>query len=158
MEIERVFESFKDSLLSSGIDDKLITLSKNKLDYSIKFKGNIVFKYKPGTTEYISIKKEHNEEVFNHYSSDLCKMDASFVRIPCKFINGFDGPFSELLSEVIKKMLSRFDVNGFGCCSRYIECSNQKKCIHPNKITSLGCMYKRNLDKGLIFYGSNKNI
>ena len=46
----------------------------------------------------------------------------------------------------------------FGCCSRYLECSNEKFCVHPEKEEARGCMYKINLDGGRIFYGKNRNI
>ncbi len=46
----------------------------------------------------------------------------------------------------------------FGCCSRYIQCSDAKKCIHPNKLFSTACAYRRHLEKGHIFYGKNKNV
>lgn len=48
--------------------------------------------------------------------------------------------------------------NSFGCCSRFIECSDAKKCVHENKVYSMGCKYRANLDMGKIFYGKNKNI
>ncbi len=47
---------------------------------------------------------------------------------------------------------------GFGCCSRYMQCSDAKKCVHPDLFTSLACGYRRNLEDGRIFYGKNKNI
>ncbi len=46
----------------------------------------------------------------------------------------------------------------FGCCSRFEECSDAKKCVHPNKLFSMACQYRHNLDSGRIFYGKNKNI
>lgn len=46
----------------------------------------------------------------------------------------------------------------FGCCSRYLECSDNKFCVHPEKGEARGCMYKINLDNGRIFYGANCNI
>ena len=45
----------------------------------------------------------------------------------------------------------------FGCCSRFVECSDVGKCIQPNKLYSKACMYRANLDAGKIFYGKNKN-
>ncbi len=44
------------------------------------------------------------------------------------------------------------------CCGYYVECSDAKKCVHPNPYESIGCRYKRNLLAGRIFYGKNKNI
>lgn len=46
----------------------------------------------------------------------------------------------------------------FGCCSRYEECSDQKKCLHPDILLARGCYYKKNLEDGRIFYGVNRNI
>lgn len=46
----------------------------------------------------------------------------------------------------------------FGCCSRFIQCSDALKCVHPNKLYATACTYKRNLENGNIFYGKNKNI
>lgn len=46
----------------------------------------------------------------------------------------------------------------FGCCSRFVACSDAKHCIHPDELHAKGCIYKTNLDAGRIFYGKNKNI
>lgn len=48
-------------------------------------------------------------------------------------------------------------VEPFGCCSRYVECSDNKSCTHPDKKLAKGCVYKTNLDMGRIFYGKNRN-
>ena len=46
----------------------------------------------------------------------------------------------------------------FSCCSRFVECSDAKKCLHPNKLFAQACYYKHNLESGRIFYGKNKNV
>ncbi len=46
----------------------------------------------------------------------------------------------------------------FGCCSRFIQCSDAKKCVHENRLYSMACSYRKNLDAGRIFYGKNKNV
>jgi hypothetical protein len=46
---------------------------------------------------------------------------------------------------------------GFGCCSRYEQCSDERKCVNPDQLLSLACGYRKNLEKGKIFYGKNKN-
>ena len=46
----------------------------------------------------------------------------------------------------------------FSCCSRYMECSNAKICIHPDKTAALGCYYRKVLHSGRVFYGENRNI
>lgn len=42
----------------------------------------------------------------------------------------------------------------FGCCSKYEQCSDARKCIHDYKLYAKGCQYRKNLENGLIFYGS----
>ena len=46
----------------------------------------------------------------------------------------------------------------FGCCSRFNECSDAKKCISPYPDLAEGCMYRTNLEAGRIFYGKNRNV
>jgi hypothetical protein len=46
----------------------------------------------------------------------------------------------------------------YGCCHLYEKCSDARKCISKNKIHATVCAYKKNLDKGRIFYGRNRNI
>lgn len=46
----------------------------------------------------------------------------------------------------------------FGCCGRYLECSDTGTCIHPDPKFSLACWYRYSLMDGKIFYGKNKNI
>lgn len=46
----------------------------------------------------------------------------------------------------------------FDCCSRYIECSDNRRCTQPDKELARRCMYKRQLGQGRIFFGDNRNI
>ncbi len=46
----------------------------------------------------------------------------------------------------------------FGCCNRFNECSDAKKCVHENKLYSTACTYRKNLEDNRIFYGKNRNI
>lgn len=46
----------------------------------------------------------------------------------------------------------------FGCCSKFEECSDAKKCVHENKLYSTACTYRTSLEANRIFYGKNRNI
>lgn len=60
--------------------------------------------------------------------------------------------FNELLS-------GSTEYSPFDCCSRYMECSNKKSCIHPDYLYASGaCNYKKQLENGRIFYGKNRNV
>jgi len=61
------------------------------------------------------------------------------------------------LSIVFMLVLSGLGGENFGCCARYVQCSDEKKCVNPNFMMSLACAYKRNLEAGRVFYGKNKN-
>lgn len=64
------------------------------------------------------------------------------------------------IKEIIEYELANYvsKAASFGCCSRFIECSDAKHCVHENKLYSKACMYRTNLDAGRIFYGKNRNI
>lgn len=73
-------------------------------------------------------------------------------------------PNSENLLAYIKKNTKYSLANytskaaAFGCCSRFNECSDAKKCVHVNKLYSKACSYRGHLDAGRIFYGKNRNV
>lgn len=46
----------------------------------------------------------------------------------------------------------------FGCCGQFNACSDAKKCLHPNKLYSKACTYRKHLENGRIFYGKNRNV
>lgn len=64
------------------------------------------------------------------------------------------------LVNLVKDALDNYTskVGSFACCARYEECSDAKRCTHPNQLYSTACAYRKNLENGKIFYGKNKNI
>lgn len=60
----------------------------------------------------------------------------------------------DMLVRCIKDSCS---TGSFGCCSKYEQCSNDRRCVHENPFYSLGCIYRSHLENGEIFYGSNRN-
>lgn len=63
-----------------------------------------------------------------------------------------------ILKGVDKFVYDNYAADSFGCCHRFVECSDAKVCTHPDELHAKGCMYKSNLDAGRIFYGKNKNV
>ena len=66
------------------------------------------------------------------------------------------------LTDCIKPYLERAILDykptkTFACCSRYLQCSDAKKCLHPQQIYAKQCWYRDNIEKGIIIYGKNKN-
>lgn len=44
------------------------------------------------------------------------------------------------------------------CCNDFNRCSDARECLHKYDANYAGCWYRKNLEKGRIFYGKNKNI
>ena len=64
----------------------------------------------------------------------------------------------QLFLEIYDEAYFMLSVEPFGCCYRYEECSDEKKCIHPDQLIARGCAYRAHLEDGRIFYGKNKTI
>ena len=62
---------------------------------------------------------------------------------------------AEEIKAIYRYLNSIEKVVSFGCCSKYIECSDNKKCVNTIREIRKGCIYKKNLEEGRIFYGKN---
>ena len=88
----------------------------------------------------------------------LCKyVEGRFVFDNCSIqvANTDNIPLQSIKDACLQKFQDIFAFEPFGCCSRYKQCSNAKTCLHEDLLYSQVCMYRKNLEKGLIFYGRN---
>ena len=69
--------------------------------------------------------------------------------------NNFAERFAAAFSSTLAQNVS---VSTFGCCHKYAACSDARHCVHANPFYAVGCTYKKSLDAGRIFYGTNKNV
>lgn len=90
------------------------------------------------------------------------KKDGDDVYITKKYFlfSSLDSPnIYSFLYQTLQMALKGFKPSErFGCCEKYVECSNAKKCLHNNPFYSRCCWYRQNLEAGKIYYGVNKNI
>ncbi len=128
--------------------------NKNK-SISIKAKNILIAKIMLASkSSYVEIKSKYEKEFFGF---EVVRISDDYIRI--KITNIGDAlALTEPLSIVYMKELSELGGESFGCCHRYVECSDALKCVHPDFLTSLACSYKKNLDTGKIYYGKNKNL
>lgn len=105
-----------------------------------------------GKQPYISFSMRHTQ-LLELFKNNLCSIasEPTFMRIG---LNAFlEYPDTEALEKVLNKVfLDSFNFPTFGCCSRYEKCSREKHCIHPDLLYATACMYRKNLEKGKIFY------
>jgi hypothetical protein len=92
-------------------------------------------------------------EVLPQTKSDL---DTGTVRIR---FDKYSNNLVNYIFENVRYCIANYEskTRRFGCCHRYEECSDAKKCIHENLLYAKACSYRRNLESGRIFYGKNKN-
>lgn len=76
------------------------------------------------------------------------------------YLSLYDGTAADYLKQIIRYRMGNFtpSMPVFGCCDKYVECSDAKRCVHSNPFYYRSCQYRTNLLAGRIFYGKNKNI
>lgn len=98
----------------------------------------------------------------NEFGISFLDEKDSFFRYTIEDKNCFEICLNAFLSiimlDIDSYILANYTAEAFGCCSRYVQCSDLKNCIHPDVLHSKGCVYRKNLESGRIFYGKNKNI
>lgn len=64
---------------------------------------------------------------------------------------------TDLVGQAARTAIERIP-KAFSCCSHYAECSDAMRCVHPDKDFALGCFYRKQMARGKVFYGKNRNI
>ena len=109
-----------------------------------------------GRQSYAAIPIKYEQMIPADIDSSHLKSDPYYVRLPLTNAESIVG-YAPLLSVILNDMIDALPTD-FGCCSRYEACSDAGKCVNPDQELSTRCYYKRNLHRGKIFYGINKNV
>lgn len=156
-----VYKSLEPSLLAvldyNNIEHKLLSFSKKKDYSSVTFLKSLLFRlYFRADLAQISISDSYSKLVPPDLSVSVNPKDSKFLFIQfprqTDILNHLDF-FTAILQSVIDRIPKEFD-----CCSSYMACSDERRCVTPNKELALGCGYKKVLRRGLVFYGKNRNI
>ena len=138
---------FKQSKTGNAQYSSAYLFNENSLFCRISFRGK---------QTYFSIPSKYEELIPSDVEYKIQKSDPNYCRIPItspdELVNHL-----ELLKKILELQVDAYP-SDFGCCSRYEACSDAMKCIHPNPDMALRCTYRKNIKKGRIFYGKNKNI
>lgn len=141
-----------DKSLSVWITE-LTTGKKTKLAFKVSLKGKKGAKYVSFVVRKPTIKCISLPE-----NVSLKYIDSDIANAIVNFPTG-ENNFNTFVHDILDYSVNTFEPSDkFGCCSKYIECSNAKKCLHENLFYSKSCFYRKNLESGKIFYGENKNI
>lgn len=66
-------------------------------------------------------------------------------------------PYMERLKKAKQVLFRNLITETFACCNDFERCSDARKCLKTEDRMYNGCLYRKNLEAGRIFYGKNKN-
>lgn len=69
-----------------------------------------------------------------------------------------DPLFAEAVFAAYDNAKANETLEEFGCCNSFTACSDAKRCLYDDNPYYRGCMYRKNLEDGRIFYGKNRNV
>jgi len=124
----------------------------------IKNKSYVIMNVQNQTNIELLIRNKQFEEIDVPSNATVKELKSDVVFKHIVFEEGMESLYDYIRSNVIYCVDNYESSCSFGCCSRFEECSDAKRCIHENKLYAKGCSYRRNLDSGKIFYGVNRNI
>ncbi|TGE32853.1 hypothetical protein [Desulfosporosinus sp. Sb-LF] len=138
--------------------DAEIEIIDNLAYSSIKFLGIHSLRVRCGKTNYIGLKNSYEHLWANDDSikTERLQSDELWSRVSFNSVEELKTLYP-LFLQLYDEAFSLLNVELFSCCSRYIQCSDEKVCIQPDKRLSVGCQYRKNLISGKIFYGLNKS-
>jgi len=154
MDVNSIKAAIEQEIANQEYTQYLSVVENKDGSISIKIKSILVAKIKCTPKNfYIEVKPKHKKCFINfeviHTSDKSCRINIAEINDVSEL--------TEQLSIIYVEELLELSGEFFGCCHRYVECSNALRCLHPDFLASLACSYKRNLEAGKVFYGKNKN-
>ena len=132
--------------------DDILKLNEQKTHFSLVFADKLLFRIIKKKTEYVL---EFQRE-YENYLPNPERPPSKWVQIRLKEFDEIT-TLKDSIGDILQYEFKRTHGDAFGCCSRYLQCSDSRKCIHEDFVASLGCQYRINLLEDRIFYGKNKN-
>ena len=135
----------------------LIRFRSGKSYSSVYFHTFMVFRVKMRRgARFFTVPDLFSDLIPADYLTKRMKSEPNLIRLVIDETHPADF-YTSFLSEIMEATVNRYPKE-WDCCSHYLECSNAKKCIHPDYDISLPCGYRRVLSSGRIFYGENRNM
>lgn len=136
-------------LMKNWADDSLLTFEERKNYCSVLFDGSVVARLRAGKRPYIEFPANGQEISDGKEKNGFIKIKLDDLSLALGYGNCFEKSLQAIIDAIPKE---------FSCCSRYMECSNEIKCLNPDKEMSMRCGYRKVLMSGKVFYGVNRNI
>ena len=155
MQINDIMEKFTsefNSFLQNNPLKTYISINKNQSYYAIKAKNLLAASVTPKKDELLQI--EIGSKYANGWGGTVSEVKGGkYVRFHVS-----DENLSDAVTFIADLAMSMLSGESFDCCSRYMECSDEKTCINPYPELRLMCNYRKIMESGRVFYGKNRNI
>lgn len=152
-----IFSRLKDAAEEIGASAADIKIKHNRGYSSIWYDSMLAFRLKlRKNTRYIEVPLDSKSAVQEIAPLDRQKKvsdDFWRVKLGNEPISEHEDALAVVLQDAINRLPKEWD-----CCSRYMECSNAKRCVHPDPALALKCGYRKILASGKIYYGENRNV
>lgn len=138
-----------------------VTINEAKTTTSIFFYGEKMFSIRINSkTQCLDTEEKFIFEYVPKISG--AKLHSSknreYAQIPLMTDEASVAVVQEMLCALLQECFNRQNVEAFGCCNDHVRCSDAGHCLHEEDKFYLGCIYRKNLEEGRIFYGKNRNV
>lgn len=153
---EKILPTLREAAENAGGSGEVLTIKHGKYYSSIWFGSLLAFRICLRKDNYIEVPVDLKDKIPQLLPSTKQKMVAgNFWRVYWSATDIANN--APALAEVMKATVDRTPKE-WDCCSRYMECSDAMRCVHPDKKIALSCGYRRILNSGKVFYGKNRNV
>ena len=155
--LESIMSDMAKAVEDCGGDASLLSFKPNKSGYSVVTFGVLtVFRLRlRGKQRSVSVPTSFEDLIPQTWRTELPKAEPKYIRI--EIANQPLNSYTDFLCALAGAAVDRYPKD-WDCCSRYLECSDAKRCIHPDKKMALSCGYRKILNAGKIYYGKNRNV
>ena len=168
-----LFESSYDNIIKAQIDNLCSLLENKLLDnyldrtflhvkrtagyWSLLFENSVVVRVYSKPLK-ISCKKSVISQFpeYQIYMDNNDKNKDPYVKIPLNNPSEIKS-HTALIAAALQTTIDNYPKE-WDCCHRYEECSDAKRCTHPDKHEGIKCGYRKALATGKIYYGKNCTI
>lgn len=155
---EEVYSYISDLIEAKYNDSESLSLKENIHYFSICFFDAPKIRIKKVWEEfYLEFPDHFIDEIKNH-NVDAKLMSSGYYRVSIPSI-GFNDNLKSLIFEIYEYCYRKYSDDRFDCCSKYLECSDNKKCPYEGDSFARACSYHYTMTKKKkIFYGKNRNV
>lgn len=130
-------------------------LLKDGRTHAFKSVGSLAFYLVVGKqSPFVKVKDVKEPEAitqnYSTYKDGMLKLPIADDFNCCRFIDD--------MAERCRYLYEQAASDKFGCCNDFLICSDVGYCIKAKDLFYMGCLYRKNLEAGRIFYGKNKTI